>query len=93
MTERIILGITQVQDLEHVVTGRYSPKTTKDTPELVEVIEVANSRLAHTAVEGGNPLGRMAVFSRLISSQELGLRKQQLAIDPHCYEARHLKGL
>ncbi len=85
MSESITPGIVPVDLNEHVVTGRYRPhETSADTP-IVEVIEIANSRLAHTYVEGGNPAGRIAVFSRLISQYEQDLRILHNEVDPEGY--------
>ena len=93
MSEYLPLGLILVDDLEHVVTGKYKPHTNEDDPTAVEVIEIPNMRLAHTRVEGGNPEGRIAVFSRLISQTELHLRNTYHESYPEQYKKRIIEDL
>ena len=93
MSEKIINGITIVDFNEHVVTGRYKPRTSPEDSSAIEVVEMANARLAHTKVDGGDLDGRIAVFSRLITRAELSERQYDFDMDPEAFASDHIQTL
>ncbi len=90
--ERLVLGITPINENEHCVCGRYNAHTAEDDVSGVEVVEIANGRLLHTRVDGGHLEGRIAVFSRWISQFELVDRVKHNLADPDGYNNSILKG-
>jgi hypothetical protein len=92
MNPNIILGITEIDYQEHVVCGRYASRASEEDPTRIEVIEIANGRLLHTAVDGGNLAGRIAVFGRFISQAELEDRIALHKTDPKALYNLVIKG-